>query len=223
MARVATGGHGTFSGFGRQAVSFFEELEADNSREWFAANRDRYEDQIVGPLRLLGEALSPAFGTPKLFRPFRDVRFSADKRPIKEQAGMVLTAGDGGQYYVQLSADGVFVAGGAWMPGTELLARFRSVVDTAPGAASAHRVLDSITGDGFALNDEGRLTGAPRGYRRDHPEIELLRQTSLGVGRHEEAGPWLYGPECVARVEAAWRVVGRWNAGLLGHVGAPDG
>ena len=85
------------------------------------------------------------------------------------------------------------------------------------------RVLDSIAGDGFALNDEGRLTGAPRGYRRDHPEIELLRQTSLGVGRHEEAGPWLYGPECVARVEAAWRVVGRWNAWLLGHVGAPEG
>jgi uncharacterized protein (TIGR02453 family) len=204
-----------FDGFGTDALDFFDELEANNDREWFAANRSRYESGIAEPLRRLGDALAPAFGTPKVFRPFRDVRFSADKRPIKEQAGLLLSAGDGGLSYFQLSADGVFLAGGWWHPAKEALARFRSLVDTPDGARSARDALAEVGRDGFELAADGRLAGAPRGYPRDHPEIELLRQTSLAVGRSGPPEPWLFDASCADQVAAAWQVVGTWNRWLV--------
>lgn len=209
----------SFDGFGRDVLDFFDELEVNNDRAWFAAHRDRYESGIAEPLRLLGEALAPAFGTPKAFRPFRDVRFSADERPIKEQAGLLLSADDGGRYYSQLSAEGVFLAGGWWQPDKNALARFWSLVDSPAGARSTHDAVAAVEHGGFDLAADGRLTGAPRGYKRDHPEIELLRRTSLAVGRSLPAEPWLFDASCVDHVADAWRVIGTWNRWLVDNIG----
>ncbi len=210
----------SFVGFGKDALDFFDELEINNDRGWFAANRARYESGIAEPLRLLGEALAPNFGTPKAFRPFRDVRFSADKRPIKEQAGLLLSSDDGGRYYFQLSAEGVFLAGGWWQPAKIALVRFRSLVDFPAGARSAHDAVASVEREGIGLAAGGRLASAPRGYKRDHPQIELLRQTSLAVGKSQPAEPWLFDASCVDHVADAWRAVGTWNHWLIDNLGS---
>ena len=72
-----------FSGLDPDAVEFFRELRADNTKEWWTANKDRYERSVRGPFEALATALEPEFGAVKIFRPYRDVRFSADKSPYK--------------------------------------------------------------------------------------------------------------------------------------------
>ncbi len=79
-----------FHGFGERALFFYEGLTADNSRTYWQRHKDVYERDVLGPLRALGDELADEFGETKIFRPQRDVRFSADKRPYKENAGMVV-------------------------------------------------------------------------------------------------------------------------------------
>lgn len=83
-----------FTGWPPEALAFLAELEAHNDRDWFKAERPRYEAALVAPATALGEELA-AFGTPKLFRPFNDQRFHA-KPPIKEQLGLALMSSSGG-------------------------------------------------------------------------------------------------------------------------------
>lgn len=99
----------SFSGFGRGAMSFFADLAANNSREWWLANRARYDTEVRGPLEQLLEDLAAEFGEAKVFRPNRDTRFSADKSPYKTNAAAVTSEGDGTSLYVSLSAEGLHV------------------------------------------------------------------------------------------------------------------
>src|SRR5438093_203125 len=77
-----------FRGFPPEAIEFLRELEANNDRDWFKANRARYEDHLRAPAMALGEDLSD-LGAPRLFRPWNDTRFRAGP-PIKEQVGLAL-------------------------------------------------------------------------------------------------------------------------------------
>src|SRR6266536_95846 len=96
-----------FAGWPPEALAWFEGLEADNTRAWFQANRAAYERSVRAPLEALVAELQPSFGEVKVFRPNRDVRFSADKSPYKTQASAVV-----GGYYVQLSANGLLAGAG---------------------------------------------------------------------------------------------------------------
>src|SRR5262245_41040358 len=73
----------TFRGFPADAFDFFFELEANNERSWWQANRQRFETSVATPMREMLDALEPEFGAFKVFRMNRDVRFSADKSPYK--------------------------------------------------------------------------------------------------------------------------------------------
>ena len=85
------------------ACRFYEELAEDNSRDWFAANRARYEAEVRAPLEYLLDDLADEFGEGKVFRPNRDVRFSKDKSPYKTNAAAVIER-DGG-HALALHAD----------------------------------------------------------------------------------------------------------------------
>ena len=108
-----------FEGFGDGAVEFFEGLEADNSKAYWADNLALYREHVRGPMEALLAELEPefaaGFGKGKVFRPHRDVRFSKDKSPYKTHCGAVVEQGrGGGAYYVEVSADGLLVAGGCF-------------------------------------------------------------------------------------------------------------
>ena len=94
-----------FKGFPAGALEFLTELEANNDRDWFKANRARYDEVLVAPATALGEDLS-SFGRPKLFRPWNDTRFHAAP-PIKEHVGLAIGYEGAGGFYVELSLDGV--------------------------------------------------------------------------------------------------------------------
>ncbi len=203
-----------FTGFGGDALDFFHDLGRNNERTWWQAHKETWTRSVAEPLRALADDLTAEFGAPHLFRPNRDVRFSTDKRPYQEHAsfaaGQGSEAAGGGVVYFQISADDVFVAGGWWRPTSAQLAAFRTAVDDPATAAGLHALLDDLRAQGLELGDGDPVATAPRGWPRDHPEIELLRLRSLTVGRHREPGPWVHTPELLDVVRTDWRQIRRF-------------
>ncbi|ARC56385.1 hypothetical protein AS850_04755 [Frondihabitans sp. 762G35] len=163
----------TFTGFGTGASGFLAALAKDNSKRFFDAHRQEYEEAVRQPLEdLLGEA-EPAYGPGRVMRPNRDVRFSADKSPYKTSAS--LWAGSVGGVYLSLSAQHLEVGGGLYEPSRDQLARGRAALDAVPTAASRlSEIVDALVSAGFEMAGPSLKT-APRGYDREHPQIELLR------------------------------------------------
>ena len=101
-----------FEGFPEQALDFYEGLEADNTKAYWSDHKAQYDACVKAPMQALLAALAPEFGPAKIFRPYRDVRFSKDKTPYKTHAAAVVEGS--GTLYVQLGADGLYVGGGFW-------------------------------------------------------------------------------------------------------------
>src|SRR5580658_1129303 len=99
-----------FSGWPEEALDFYDGLTADNSKSYWTENRAIYDQKILGPMTELTKDLPPGFCEPKIFRPYRDVRFSADKTPYKTHIGATL----GHAGYIQLSAEGLGACAGMW-------------------------------------------------------------------------------------------------------------
>ena len=177
----------TFRGWPADALEFYDGLIADNSRSYWQANRSTYERAVRGPMLALLEELAPEFGAGKIFRPNRDVRFSADKSPYKTHLGAVLQGGG----YVELSADGLAAGCGYWHMAPDQLARFRAAVaDDATGGPLAS-LLDRLRTEGIESIAHSELKTAPRGFARDHARIDLLRRKGLATWRRWPVAPWL--------------------------------
>jgi uncharacterized protein (TIGR02453 family) len=177
----------TFKGWPAEAIDFFEGLEADNSKAYWQDYKAVYERDVRGPMVELLAELANEFGEGKIFRPYRDVRFSADKSPYKTAIGASLAHGG----YVQLSSIGLGVGCGYYVMNPAQLERFRqSVVDDQAGTALA-RLVASATGRGISVTAHESLKTAPKGYPKDHPRIDLLRQKGLIGWREWPAGAWL--------------------------------
>lgn len=118
-----------FTGIPVAALDFYEDLEADNSKTWWAAHKETYDEVVRRPMASLTAALEDEFGTAKLFRPYRDVRFSKDKIPYKTHQGAFVGLAESCGYYVQIDAAGLMVAGGFYASSSETIARYRAAVD----------------------------------------------------------------------------------------------
>ncbi len=209
-----------FAGWPPEGLQFLRELEADNDRDWFHANRPRYETALAEPTRALGESLA-RFGHPKLFRPFNDFRFHPGP-PIKEHVGLALGMGTGvAGGYVQLSLDGLLVAAGLYMPARDQLDRLRRSIDTGPVAAALTRALDHAKEAGLELG-EAELKRAPRGYPIDHPRIDLLRRKRLTVSKLEPLEGWLHSPEAGRRIHGLLDAAAPLVSWLEKHVGPSE-
>jgi uncharacterized protein (TIGR02453 family) len=199
-----------------EALDFLRELEDNNDRDWFKANRARYDEALMEPARALAGRLAD-LGEPHFFRPYHDTRFHA-RPPIKEQLGIAIGYGGAGGYYVELSLDGLLVAAGLHQPAADQLERFRAVIDDGRRARAFERAVKTAAAAGLQLNDPA-LKRAPRGYAIDHPRIDRLRLKELTVHRRHDLEPWLHTSACAERVRAeleAARPLVRW---LGGHVG----
>ena len=176
-----------------EAIEFLSDLESNNEREWFRANRARYDEHLLAPARELAEELSD-FGEPRFFRPYNDTRFHM-RPPMKEQLGLAIGYAGAGGFYVELSLDGLLVAAGLHRPAADQLARFRAAVDEPRHAKSFERALAAARRAGLQPA-EPTLKRAPRGYPVDHPRIDRLRMRELTVHRRQELGAWLHEPAC---------------------------
>jgi len=208
-----------FSGWPAEAVEFFSGLQADNTKAYWTAHKAVYEESVRGPMaELLGE-LSGEFGPGRIARPYRDVRFRADKSPYKTEIYASLDRGG----YVRFAADGLTAAVGYYMMSAAQLERYRRAVDETSGARLA-RLVAELREEGLEVGGAQALKSAPRGYRTDHPRIELLRYRGLICWQHWPMAPWLHTGQARDRVAGFLRTaapVHRWLDENVGPDPAP--
>jgi uncharacterized protein (TIGR02453 family) len=198
------------------ALEFLRELETNNDRDWFKANRARYDRDLVEPARELAAELAH-LGEPHLFRPYNDTRFHM-RPPIKEQLGLAIGYGGAGGYYVELSLDGLLVAAGLHAPVSDQLGRYRAAIDDARRAAAFERALDTAQAAGLEPAPP-ELKRAPRGYPLDHPRIERLRMKEITVYRRHRLEPWLHQPAAGSRIHTELESARPLVTWLAKHVG----
>jgi uncharacterized protein (TIGR02453 family) len=208
----------TFAGIPVAALDFYEDLENDNSKAFWTAHKQVYDESVRAPLQSLAEALAAEFGTPKFFRPYRDVRFSKDKTPYKTAQGVWFAETS---RYLQVSASGLFVAGGYWDTSTEQVDRLRRGVDDPVAGAALERAIAAVTAARFSLSGE-QLRRVPAGYPSDHPRAALLRHKALTAHREFGAPAWLGTRRARSEVVKAWRALEPLVGWLDTHVGSAD-
>ena len=155
-----------------------------------------------------------------MLRPYRDVRFSKDKRPYRENAAMVAEMPHGMGLYLEVSPRGMFVGGGLYEPGKDQLETFRTLQDDERAAAELDELLARCADRGYHLSHEGSLKTAPRGWPADHPRIEMLRLKRVTVFAQHEPGEWLHTREAVAVARDGWSVGRELNEWITRRVGA---
>lgn len=178
--------------FSSETFAFLRELAANNDREWFQANKPRYEAHVKDPairfIKEFGEHLKgiswhfvadprPVGGS--LFRIYRDTRFSRDKSPYKTHTGIQFRHVRGKDvhapgFYLHLEPRNVFAGIGMWHPDAAALARIRDAICDAP--PSWKRVVKARLFRSVYKMDGESLIRAPKGYDPDHPLIEDLKR-----------------------------------------------
>lgn len=181
--------------FGPELFQFLAELKVNNSKDWFQANKGRYESHVKEPLLefiaefgevlpiISGHFVADARGNGgSMFRIYRDVRFSKDKTPYKthaaahfrhEQAKNVHAPG----FYLHLEPGNVSAGCGIWQPDPQALAKIRDAIAANPvGWTEATESVDGMT----AMHGDP-LKRPPKGFDPEHPLIEVLKNRSFGL------------------------------------------
>lgn len=167
----------SFTGFPREAFDFFAALERNNNVDWFRSHKEIYEDTCRAPMKALLEELAPS--TPaRMSRINRDMRFSRDGKPYKTH----LSAGVGGNY-ISLMSQGLYVGAGVYRPEPPTLARLRAAIDDARTGGELASLIKTLRRKRYEVDTHESVASAPKGYRADHPRIELLRMKDLFAGK----------------------------------------
>lgn len=203
-----------FAGWPIEAIEFYEGLEADNSKVYWQDHRAVYDRRVKAPMEELLAELADEFGTGKIFRPYRDVRFSADKTPYKTNCAATIGSG-----YISFSADGLSVGGGLYMPDPKALARYREAVDNEKSGVELVKIVAALRKEGYDTMAHEVLKTAPKGYPKDHPRIELLRYKGIAMMKTWPVGAWMGTRKAKDRVVTTLRAGVPLNQWLLRNVG----
>lgn len=172
----------------KDTLKFLKDLSKNNNREWFDENRGSYikardnfrdfVEELIDEIIDFDPDLMGIEGKKAIFRLFRDVRFSKNKDPYKTNFGASLSKGGRKSpyagYYIHISPDGNFFGGGSYRPEAAELKKIRAYIET--NAADLHAITsDKKFQELFGSIQGDSLKTAPKGYPKDHPEIELLR------------------------------------------------
>jgi uncharacterized protein (TIGR02453 family) len=205
-----------FTGWPVEAIEFYEGLEDDNSRTYWQAHKAVYDQSVKRPMEELLSELEAEFGPGKLFRPYRDVRFSNDKTPYKLSCAAHLAGG-----YVSVSADELFVGSGLHMPMADDLKRYRAAVDADRSGRELERIVAALRKAKYDVGAHESVKTAPRGYAKDHPRIELLKLKGIVMSKAWAVGGWLGTRKAKDRVVATLVAARPLNAWIADHVRAP--
>ena len=203
-----------FTGWPVEAVEFYEGLQADNSKVYWQEHKDVYERDVRGPMEQLLAELADEFGAGKLFRPYRDVRFSADKTPYKTTCSATVGTG-----YISFSADGLSTGAGLYMPDSAALQRYRTAVTRDKSGTELVAIVAALHKAGYETMAHEVLKTAPRGVPKDHPRIDLLRHKGIAMMKTWPAGAWLGTAKAKERVVTTLRAaapLGDWLARYVG-------
>ncbi len=178
----------------QSTFDFLRQLAENNNKTWFDENRASYDlaksnfieflDGLIAKISLFDHHLEGLNAKDCMFRINRDVRFSKNKEPYKTNFGAYITFGgknaEYAGYFIHIKPGDCFLGGGMYKPATPVLRRIRQEIDYNP----SH--LKEIINNEIFVNTFGEIQGeklasAPKGYPKDHPEIELLKLKSYFV------------------------------------------
>ena len=204
----------SFSGWPEEALDFYDGLAADNSKTYWTAHRHLYEAAVLGPMTELVEELAPEFGEAKIFRPYRDIRFSKDKAPYKTHIGALV-----GRGYVQFSAQGLAAGNGMYGMAPDQLDRYRRAVASDQTGAELEDAIAAVEKHEIGVSGRDVLKSAPRGYPADHPRIGLLRYKGVVAWKEWPVESWLETAAARDRVAGFLRTTQPLSAWLDTNVG----
>jgi uncharacterized protein (TIGR02453 family) len=208
-----------FRGWSADVFEFYAGLEADNTKAYWEDHREFYNQEVKASFDELSAEVATRYGPLRLFRPYRDVRFSKDKSPYKTAAGAVTESEGGAVYYVQVSAEGLFIGCGMYDLAADQLERYRqAVADDTTGEPLA-TIGDELEAKGYGLGAMSSLKTAPRGYPKDHPRVALLRMKGLTMGRTYSRAKWMHSAKALDRVLTVWGDAAAMNRWLENNVG----
>jgi uncharacterized protein (TIGR02453 family) len=178
----------------KQTLDFLEELVDNNNREWFMDNKQRHDTarenvidlagKLIKELHRIDSAVSAELDPKKcVLRIYRDVRFSKNKTPYKNNFGIsVPTTGvkaGGAEYYFQVQPGKSFIAGGYWMPEAAHLKAIRQEIDY--NGNDLKSIIDETEFVKLfgSFRDQDKLKTLPRDYTADNENIELLKLKSF--------------------------------------------
>jgi uncharacterized protein (TIGR02453 family) len=205
----------TFRGWPSEALEFYEGLSADNSKSYWTAHLPVYENQARAPMEELLALLEPEFGPGKIFRPYRDVRFSTDKSPYKNHLAASLPSAG----YIQLSQDGLAVGAGMYQMSPEQLDRYRRAVASDATGTVLAGIIAKIEKAGIGVLGRDTLKTVPRGYPKDHPRIDLLRHKGLVCWKEWPPAAWLGTSAASERIVTVLRAARPLREWFADHVG----
>lgn len=208
-----------FRGWPAEAFELYVGLEADNTKAYWEDHKAVYESGVKASFAALSDEVAGRYGPLHLFRPYRDVRFSKDKSPYKTAAGAMTESEGGSSYYLQISAEGLFVGCGMYDMASDQLERHRAAIDDEVTGAALAAICDQLRSDGYDLGSMTSLKTAPRGYAKDHPRIELLRMKGLTMGRTFKRAAWMHTAKALDRVRTVWDDATPMNDWLAANVG----
>ena len=209
-----------FGGFPAGAFGFYERLEADNSRRFWDAHKTEYQRYVREPMAALAEELEAEFGPATIFRPHRDIRFSADKSPYKTYQGAFVERLAGTGFYMQISADGLLASGGFHSHAPDQVERYRAAVDAGRTGKQLAAIVATLRQGGLSIGGD-QLKTKPRGSSGDHPRLELLRHRSLTASRDWPTGPLLHDRRALGLVRQTWVQLIPLCDWVHEHVGPP--
>ncbi len=187
-----------FVGFADANARFFRLLAKNQERAWFQARKAEFESGWQAPMKELlsevHEGIDRAYrhcdlDEPKLFRIFRDVRFSKDKSPYKTHVGGIIPITRQGKItevpmalYVHVGEPRSFAAAGHYMMDPRSLERYRAAVADDQRGKELEKLLEALTKKGFVVRSHDSYKRMPKGYDADHPRAEHLLRKGLTVG-----------------------------------------
>jgi uncharacterized protein (TIGR02453 family) len=218
-----------FAGMPDEGLAFLEDLEERNTRDFFDANKQVFKEQVQAPFAALVEAAAarlrrsvPDLGPPKLFRIYRDLRFSRDKTPYKTSMSASVPSrarDDGGGpgvdtgFYVNVGPAGLYTASGLYHADRADLARVRAAVADPDSGPELEAIFRRAAAKGLEpwLDPLQRM---PREWPADHPRAALLKARSLVLNRQHERASWLQTAELLDHLVADWKAMIPFNRWL---------
>jgi len=203
----------------KEILDFLKDLEANNSREWFDLNRDRYDatrkqflvvaEQLIHDIRQFDDEVPVLNPKDCVFRIFRDVRFSKDKLPFKSNYGCFVARGGKKSgfagYYLHIQPGECFLSGGIYMPLPEYLQAIRQEIYYHP-----KNYIDLIENKEFkstyTLEYSNKLKTAPKGYPKDWEYLDLIKNRNYAFGHRIEENE-LFAPDFIEKAIELFKVI----------------
>lgn len=197
----------------KKVLDFLKKLKANNNRDWFNDHKQEFKAVEAEVKEAYGYLLELLRGHDdidrlKIFRIYRDVRFSKDKTPFKTHFGGTFHRTKPrlrGGYYLHIDPDDSFIAAGFWQPEREDLLRIRKEFEADDG-----QIREIISAPGFKTT-WGDLQGdevktAPKGFAKDHPAIDLIKKKQYIFTKHFTAAE-VTAPDFPDTVNEAFRAI----------------